>query len=93
MNVDIVNTGPCQDADVNILFLLAEYADSPEVRQVRNRSDTVSEPIHRIFFHCVSAEDDQHLLMGEQFPVHRIEGVRDQIPVKRIVEENAFAIQ
>ena len=93
MKPDVENVGPCDDSDIKLGRLFSENTDVPHRRNIGDGFDSFFKPRFYVLFHRVSAEHNKHLAVAEQAAVHRIKCIRNQIVIKRIVEQNALSVE
>ena len=91
LDVQHVRTG--QDTDVGLLPYVGQHRRFPQERDIGHRPDALVQPFLHVLFDGVTAQHHQHLAVVQQTAVHGIEGVRDQVVIKRVVEQDALSAQ
>ncbi len=93
MQLQVMHTGACEQTDVELVSRVAEHADVPHCRYIRDGGKPFAAPLFEVLLDPVAAEHDEHFLMAQDRAVHGIENIGYEVIVKRVVEQYAPAAQ
>ena len=93
VQLQIVDIGAGDDTHIQVLLLVGQQTDIPQIRGIGHGQKALAAPILHIFFRAVAAQHHQHLLLAQQGLVKGIEHIGDEIVVERIAEQHTLAAQ